>query len=332
MSISVVVPCYRSARTLPVLVERLTAVLGGVAGEHEIILVVDSTDGTWDVAGALALKYDHVQAIRMARNYGQHNALVAGIRAASHELIVTMDDDLQHPPEEVPKLVAALTDDLDLVYGVPAGEEHGVLRSLASRLVKAAMSVAIQVPNARSLSAFRIFRSFLRDGFDQVTGPHIEVDVGLSWGTTRVGAVTVRMADRAEGISGYTFRSLVAHALNLVMGYSTRALRVVTYLGVLIGLCGLLLAVRLLWLYFSGRTSVAGFTTVATMVAVFSSAQMIGIGVLGEYLGRVHSHGMGRPTYVIRERVGAPVAPGRNSTAHRVRLTEQPARSSGVTR
>lgn len=303
MPVSVVVPCYRSASTLPKLVERLYALPDD---DFEVILVVDSIDDTWDVASELAGKYEQVQAIRMARNYGQHNALIAGIRAARHDVIVTMDDDLQHPPEEIPKLLAALTDDVDLVYGIPDREEHGFVRSLASRIVKAGMAGAMDIRDANVLSAFRVFRSFLRSGFDQVHGPHVSVDVALHWTTTRIAAVTVRMDERTEGRSGYTFTSLVKHALNMMMGYSTRPLRAVTYLGLLIGGSGLLLAIRLVVLYYQGETKVAGFTTVATMIALFSSAQMIAIGVLGEYLGRVHASGMGRPTYVIRERVGGP--------------------------
>jgi glycosyltransferase involved in cell wall biosynthesis len=309
MSISVVIPCFRSASTLPVLVARLNEVLPAVAADYEIVLVVDSPDATWDVAAALAAAQGHVRAIRMARNYGQHNALIAGIRAAGMDLIVTMDDDLQHRPEEIPKLVAALTDEVDLVYGVAVEEEHGALRSFAARATKAAMSRIMDVRDARSISAFRLFRTSLRAGFDQVHGPDVSVDVALSWATSRVTPVTVQMDRRAAGRSGYTLSALVRHTVNMVMGYSILPLRLVTYMGFLIGACGLLLAGRVLWLYFNGQTTVAGFTTIATLVAVFSSAQMVAIGVLGEYLGRVHMRGMGRPTYLVREVVG-----GRNRT------------------
>jgi hypothetical protein len=163
------------------------------------------------------------------------------------------------------------------------------------------MGRTMGVPNADILGALRIFRTFLRSGFDQVSGPHVSVDIVLSWTTTRVGSVTVRMDRRAEGRSGFTLKSLAKHAVNMIIGYSTKPLRMVTYLGFIIGVCGLLLTARLIWLYFSGDTKVAGFTTLASLVTIFSSAQLIGIGVLGEYLGRVHAHGMGRPTYVIRE-------------------------------
>src|SRR5262245_5986811 len=116
--------------------------MSGATLAHEVILVVDgSPDNTWAVARELALRFPAtVRAMRLARNYGQHGALIAGIRAARFEITVTMDDDLQHLPEEVPRLVAALNDDLDLVFGLPRREEHGPLRSLASRLVKASMA------------------------------------------------------------------------------------------------------------------------------------------------------------------------------------------------
>ena len=285
---------------------RLNEVLPTTGPSFEIVLVVDgSTDDTWPVAADLARRHESVRAIRLARNYGQHAAIVAGARAARYDVIVTMDDDLQHPPEEVPKLLAALNDDLDLVYGIPEEEEHGVMRSLASRTVKVGMVAALGVHNARMLSAFRAFRSYLRAGFDQVSGPHVSIDVVLGWGTTRVGAVKVRMDQRAEGRSGYTFRGLLRHTTNMVLGYSTAPLRLVTYFGFLVGLAGFALFLRLLWLYYHGETTVAGFTTIASLIAIFSSAQMIAIGVLGEYMGRVHSTGMGRPTYIIRESVEA---------------------------
>ena len=305
MFVSVVVPCYRSARTLPTLVGRLNEVLRAAATAYEIILVVDSQDGTWEVARDLALHGSPIQALRLARNYGQQNALIAGIRAARYDVIITIDDDLQHPPEEIPKLLAALTDDVDLVYALPDEEEHGIMRSLASRIIKAGMSGAMGVRDARLLSAFRIFRTFLRGAFDNVSGPDVSVDVALSWATTRVGAVSVHMDDRTEGQSGYTFRSLVRHAINMMLGYSTKPLRLVTYLGFLVGVGGLLLTVRVLWSYIAGGTTLAGYTTTASMIALFASAQMIAIGVLGEYVGRIHGRGMGRPTYVIRERTVA---------------------------
>ncbi|GGK55718.1 glycosyl transferase [Planomonospora parontospora subsp. parontospora] len=310
MSVSVVIPCYRSEITLPPLVTRLVSVLRDMSVRHEVILVVDgSPDGTWNVAESLARRIDTVRAIRLSRNYGQHNALVAGIREARFDVVVTMDDDLQHPPEQVPLLLTALEGDrLDLVYGVPHQEEHGFLRSLASRSVKAGMSRALGIRNAQKISAFRAFRTCLRDGFEDLSGPHASVDVALSWGTAQIGSVGVHMNDREVGESNYNVRMLVRHAVNMLLGYSTAPLRMASYLGFLTGIIGLLLGGLVLWRFATGDTTVAGFTTITSMIAIFSSAQLISIGVLGEYIGRIHGGGLGRPTYVVRERVGLSAA------------------------
>jgi glycosyltransferase involved in cell wall biosynthesis len=310
VDVSIVIPCYRTPGTLPELTRRVSAVMNEHNLRYEVILVVDgSPDSTWDAASDVAAEDDHVRAIRLARNYGQHNAIIAGVRAAAYDVVVTMDDDLQHPPEEIPKLLAALTDDVDLVYGVPDVEEHGFARSLASRGIKAGMSMAMNVPNARLLGAFRAFRTFLRQGFDLVNGPHVSVDVALSWGTTRVAAAKVTMNERQSGRSGYTFAGLVKHTVNMLVGYSTTPLRLVTWFGFLVGFAGLALFARLLWQYYRGDTTVAGFTTIASLIAIVAAVQMIAIGVLGEYVGRIHAGGMGRPTYVIRERTDAAVRP-----------------------
>jgi glycosyltransferase involved in cell wall biosynthesis len=266
-----------------------------------ILVLDDDEDGTWQVAADLAGRDAAVRAIRLSRNYGQHNAIVAGVRAARHDVIVTMDDDLQHPPAQIPVLLAALTPDVDLVYGVPATEEHRALRSAASRCVKWALARTLRIRDARSVSAFRAFRSHLTPAFDGIAGPHASIDVALSWATTRVAATTVEMRHRADGRSGYTVRSLLRHTSNMVFGFSTSPLRMVTGVGLAVGLIGLALFTKLTYSYFSGATTVAGFTTIASMVALFASAQLVALGVLGEYVGRIHTGGMGRPTYIIRE-------------------------------
>ncbi|GGK67380.1 glycosyl transferase [Sphaerisporangium melleum] len=304
---SVVIPCYRSTRTLPDLVSRVVAVMDGRYAPYEVVLVVDgSPDDTWEVAAGLAARFPHVRALRLSRNYGQHNALLAGLRDARFEVTVTMDDDLQHPPEQIPALLAGLRDDLDLVYGVPYAEEHGPLRSLASRSVKAAMSGVLGIRTAGMISAFRAFRTHLRDGFDGFSGPHASIDVALSWATTRVGPVRVRM-DHRDGPSNYNLRMLVRHTANMLFGFSALPLRAASYLGFAVGLIGVVLGALVLWSFAAGDTTVAGFTSICLMIAMFSSAQLMAIGLLGEYVGRLHTNGMGRPTYVIRERTGASV-------------------------
>jgi undecaprenyl-phosphate 4-deoxy-4-formamido-L-arabinose transferase len=302
VNLSVIVPCYRSRATLPELVARLHTELPKVAEVFEIILVVDgSPDDTYAVARSLELQHPGtVRALLLRRNYGQHNALLAGLARARYEFTVTMDDDLQHRPEEIGTLIAPLSDPLvDLVYGVAAEEEHGFFRSLASRMVKAALSAA-DVPSARDVSAFRAFRTDLRDGFAHVADPFASVDVLLSWTTNSIRRVEIAMDHRTVGTSSYTFSSLARHAMNMVTGYGTVPLKLVTWLGFGCSLLGVVLLVFVLVRFLTGNIEVAGFTTLASMLAILSGAMMLSIGILGEYIGRLHFRSMQRPTFLVR--------------------------------
>jgi undecaprenyl-phosphate 4-deoxy-4-formamido-L-arabinose transferase len=317
MSITVVVPCYRSAAMLAELVAGLETELfhltsSGNIDDWELILVIDgSPDETGRVAEDLATNRENVRTLHLRRNFGQHNALLAGIKLARFDVVVTMDDDLQHRPDQVGALVSALGDQsLDLVYGVPIDEEHGFARSAASRVVKSALSLA-GVPNVRWVSAFRAFRIDLRNGFDDVVDPNPNLDVMLSWTTSSVAPVSVLMNRRREGRSSYGLIRLTRHALNMVTGYGVAPLKIATFMGFLFGLFGLVLVLVVIVNYVSGETTVAGFTTIAAMIALFSGAQLISLGIMGEYLGRLYFRTMGKPTYLIAGQEpssGAPVS------------------------
>lgn len=302
MNISVVIPCYRSRGTLPKLAADLLQELPKVAEKYEIIFVVDgSPDDTYTVARQLEREHpDHIRALLLRRNYGQHNALLAGFVRARYGITVTMDDDLQHRADQLPTILEPLTDPLvDLVYAVPREEEHGVFRSFASRTVKAALSAA-GVASASDVSAFRAFRTDLRDGFAHVADQFANIDVLLSWTTTAIERVVVEMDVRREGRSGYTFSSLVRHAMNMITGYGTVPLKLVSWLGLLVSFVGFLLLVYVVAQYFRGAIEVAGFTTLASMLALLSGAMMLSIGILGEYLGRLHFRSMQRPSFLVR--------------------------------
>jgi glycosyltransferase involved in cell wall biosynthesis len=231
-TISVVVPVYNSAETISELVRRLHEALTGVASAHELILVDDgSRDASWEAISALAAHDPRLFGIRHARNFGQHNALLTGVRAARYPLIVTLDDDLQNPPEEIPVLLAAFGDDVDVVYGARAHQQHGLFRNLASRLTHTALRWAMGVAVASDVTAFRLFRTQLRDAFTDYESSFVSLDLLLSWGTRRFSAVKVRHEPRAIGRSTYTQRKLMAHAFNMVLGFSVQPLRFASWLG-----------------------------------------------------------------------------------------------------
>lgn len=303
LEISAIVPVYRSAPILPELHIRLTEALSTIADRYEIILVEDcGGDESWAEIERLAAKDERVRGIRMSRNYGQHNALLCGIRAARYEVIVTLDDDLQNPPEEIGKLVARLGDDVDVVYGTPDQEQHGFLRDQGSRITKLALQSAMSAETARNVSSFRAFKTRIREAFAAYRGPFVSIDVLLTWGSTRFAHVRVRHEPRQAGASSYTFRMLVTHALNMMTGFSTLPLQIASLIGFLFTLFGFGILVIVLATYLiNGGSSVPGFAFLASIIAIFSGAQLFALGVIGEYLARMHFRSMDRPTYLVRE-------------------------------
>jgi len=300
-SVSVVVPVYNSMDSLPELVRRLGEVLPRCAREYELILVNDgSRDESAAVIAALTREHAWVRGLELMRNYGQHNAILAGIRAARNEVTVTIDDDLQNPPEETPKLLAKLDEGHDVVYGTPAREQHGLLRNLASRLTKLALQQAMGTSIARQVSAFRAFRTELREAFAGYSSPHVFIDVLLTWGAARFAAVVVRHDVRPYGTSNYTLPRLLFHALNMLTGFSTLPLQLASLLGFVFTLVGFALLAYVLAVYVANSGAVPGFTFLAAVLTLFSGVQLFALGVIGEYIARIHHRTMERPPYVLR--------------------------------
>ena len=299
--ISVIIPAYNSALSLPELLERLSSVLKGLGTPSEVIVVNDgSRDNTWDVLQGLAAQYQSLRAMNLMRNYGQHNALLCGIRAAQYATSVTIDDDLQHPPEEIPKLLARLSPDIDVVYGTPEAEQHGLWRNFASEVTKLAFKATMGVQVARDVGAFRAFRTQVRDAFASFHSPFLSIDVLLSWGTNRFAAVRVRHDPRHLGASNYTFRKLMAHAINMMTWFSTWPLRLASLIGFAFTLLGFAVLAYVLGRTLIEGSSVPGFPFLASVIAIFSGAQLFSLGIIGEYLARVYARTMERPAYVVR--------------------------------
>ncbi len=300
-SISVIVPVYNSEAILPDLVKRLQPVLALAAREYELIFVNDgSSDRSWEAIQRLRDEFDWVRGINLMRNYGQHNALLCGIRAARHEIVATMDDDLQHPPEELPKLLAEMERGHDVVYGAPGREQHGLLRNAASVFTKLALQSSMGGKTARHVSAFRVFRTQLRQAFAEYRSTFVSIDVLLTWGTTRFAAIKVRHDPRQSGVSNYTVLKLVTHAMNMVTGYSTLPLQVASLLGFACTLFSLGLLLFVIGRYLIQGTTVPGFSFLASAIGIFSGAQLFALGIIGEYLARMHFRMMERPTYAVQ--------------------------------
>ncbi|MGB8476862.1 MAG: glycosyltransferase family 2 protein [Candidatus Acidiferrum sp.] len=299
-SLSIVIAVFDGASSVPELCQRLTEVLTARGVPFEIIFVNDcSRDQSWEVIERLAADGSSVRGINLMRNYGQHNALLCGIRAARYDAIVTMDDDLQHAPEEIPGLLERLNEGFDVIYGTPESEQNGSFRAIASHLTRLALRAAVGAEVAKNVSAFRVFRTQLRDAFSSYQAPFVSIDVLLTWGTTRFAAKKVPFQPRSYGASNYTFGKLLRHALDMMTGFSTAPLQLASLIGFACTLFGLGVFVYVVGRYLA-QGSIPGFPFLASIIAIFSGAELFALGVIGEYLARMHFRTMDRPVYAVR--------------------------------
>jgi glycosyltransferase involved in cell wall biosynthesis len=304
MNISVVIPVYNGQDTISHLVERLAKVLPGVCSAYEVILVCDgSPDNSWKVIEDLGQQYPWVRGIAMMRNYGQHNALLCGVRAAHYEVILTMDDDLQHPPEEIHQLVEKLGEGFDVVFGIPKKLPHNWWRNFTSLVTKKVIGYVMGNQSIRDISSFRIFRTHIRDAFANYNGPDLELDFLLTWGTSKFGTVPVEEAPRTIGVSNYNMGKLITLALTMLTGYTTVPLRFASILGFVFTLIGMFFLIYVLVTYFI-LGSIPGFSFLASAIIIFSGVQLFALGIIGEYLARIFDRSFGRPTYQVYKTFG----------------------------
>jgi undecaprenyl-phosphate 4-deoxy-4-formamido-L-arabinose transferase len=298
--ISVVVPVFGDGSLLRELVDRAERPLRETLGvDWELLLVNDGSPmATWEEIARLAERYPNVVGINLLRNFGQHNALLAGILQSSGDVVVTLDDDLQQPPEAIPLLVESLRD-ADVVYGRPTNRPRGMVREFAGITIRLALASVLGVGHARQIAPLRAFRGTLRSAFRNYRSPYVSIDVLLAWATARIVAIPVKYDFRRRGGSGYTLRRLLSLAATMVMGFSVWPLRLASILGLFCAAFGGLVLGLVLFRYFRSGVTVPGFPFLASVIAIFSGTQLFALGIMGEYLARMYFRMMDRPAFII---------------------------------
>lgn len=291
VSISVVVPTFRSKAVLPELYKRLHGTLETITADWEIILVDDaSNDGTYAVMESLHAHDPRVKLVRFARNLGQHQATLCGLQRARGDYVLTLDDDLQNPPEEIPRFLAKLDEGYDLVIGRIDGDKaHSWSRNISSWLVQFLVGAILGKPKGLQLTAYRAMTRRAAEQIGSFTGAHAYLPALMlsSVPPDRIVNLPVEHHARASGESTYNLRKLVKLFSYLLINHSYLPLRLVTGFGFL--LCaasfayGLYVAVVALF----GGSGVPGFPTLAILVSFLSGATLLGMGVIGEYVGRL---------------------------------------------
>ena len=299
LGISLVCPVYCSAQTLRILVDEICTCLNGTH-KFEILLIDDrSPDSSWLEILQISKENSTVRGIRLGRNVGQHGALLAGIRSARFDKIVTIDDDLQNPPSEVIKLVQALDSNGGVVYGVSTDVKQKLWRKASSIGAKQLFKKFLGFDSAVKISSFRAFETNLRNAFSGEIGPSVSIDSLLTWSTSTFCSIDVQHHPRLQGKSHYSFRKLVRFMIDTATGYSVVPLRLATTLGSIVTILGF---VMFLWVTLRPLltgVSVPGFPLLAASLAIFSGTQLLVLGILGEYIGKMHFRVMNKPSYVI---------------------------------
>jgi glycosyltransferase involved in cell wall biosynthesis len=299
-SVSIIIPHFKS-ESINELVDRIESTLSGHL-KYEIIIVDDSNSrDSWLNLNGIYDKSLNVRCLELSKNYGQQNALLAGIGFAKYDLIVTIDDDLQIYPEEILEIYKYLNEhNLDLVYGTPKKISHNFGRKYASKFLKTFIKSILRVDLINGVNSFRIFRKKLINNFiDNSTGD-ISIDSMLFWSTANYGTIEVTHHKRKHGKSSYTFKKLLNLSIETILGYSTLPLRLSTYIGIMVTLLGIIFLTVLMIIYFTDTNVQEGYFSIIAIITVFSGVQLISLGIIGEYLRKIHINSMRKPSFVIR--------------------------------
>lgn len=300
-TVSIVIPVYESATTLQTLLGRIKGILDQALVSHEVIFVDDgSQDNSWTVLqGLQKANPESVTAIQLSRNFGQHNSLMCGFRHARGQFVLTMDDDLQNPPEEIPKLLNAIrASSFDVVYGAPSRREQQRSRNAGSILVRWFYRYVFK--SDVHISSFRVIRGETVRNLLTYDLDFTFVDGLLAWQTNRIGSVEVEHHHRSTGQSGYRVGKLLTLAFNLFTNFSLIPLQVVSCVGFLSACGGIVTGAYYLLRYLTGNIGVPGYASTVIAILVLGGIQLLSLGVIGEYLGRVHLNLNRKPQYVER--------------------------------
>ena len=305
MKLSIIVPVYNGAATIEALVSQLLDKLSDFY-RLEIVLVNDCSpaDNSAEVCRALAAQRSEVVFLDLARNFGEHNAVMAGLNHCTGSIAVIMDDDFQNPPADVIKLVDELGRGYDVVYSAYTKKKHHYFRNIGSRFNGWVASMLLRKPRDLYLSSHKAINRFLIDEITRYQGPYPYVD-GLIFRVTRnYSTVTVDHSARKEGRSGYTLRKLISLWLNMFTNFSILPLRLAVIAGLVFSIVGVIAAAIFFVEKLNNPDLPAGWASLIITLLLVSGVQLFTIGTLGEYLGRLFLQVNGQPQYVVREKIG----------------------------
>ena len=302
--ISIVIPCYNSSKSIGSIVDEIRQVISEQKGyRYEIILVNDcSVDQTMDVIENLCKSDVNIKGINLAKNFGQHAALMAGYSAASGELIVSMDDDGQTPACEMFSLINKINEGYDVVYASYKEKKHSLYRNLGSKFNAMMAEALINKPKNVQVTSYFVMRKFVKEEILLYKNAYPYV-LGLVFRTTKnIANIPVTHHDRKEGISNYNIRKLVSLWLNGFTAFSVKPLRVATAVGILCSFLGFIFMLYTIINKLLHPETLAGYSSVMATLLFLGGIILMVLGLIGEYVGRIYLSINSSPQYVIRDK------------------------------
>ena len=301
--VSFVIPCYRSEKTITAVVEEIDTTMSALCEyEHEIILVNDcSPDGTFSVISALAEGSDHITAVDLAKNFGQHAALMAGMHHAAGDIIVCLDDDGQTPADEVGKLLDKLQEGYDVVYASYEQKQHSAFRNFGSRVNAWMTEVMLSKPHELSLTSYFAAKRFIVDEMLRYEHAFPYVMGLVLRSTKNICNVPVHHRQREVGESGYSIGKLLSLWMNGFTSFSVKPLRIATYAGAITAVAGFIYALVIIIRHFVVGLAPVGWSSTTALLLIIGGIILLVLGLVGEYVGRIFMCINASPQYVERE-------------------------------
>ena len=304
MKLSFVIPCYRSENTISAVVQEIRETIATrPSTEYEIVLVNDySPDNVWQVIKKLAAEDTHIKGICLAKNFGQHSALMAGYGQATGDYIISLDDDGQTPASESFKLVDKIEEGYDVVYGYYRHSAQHLFRRFGSWVNKKMAEAIIGQPKTLHTTSFFIMRKFIADEIVRYPHPFAYISGLVFRATKSLGNVEVEHRHRIEGESGYTLTGLIRLWINGFTAFSVKPLRAATFIGILCALVGFGAGLFVIYKKLMFPEVPVGYTSMLATILFTGGMIMLLLGLIGEYIGRIYVSINQSPQYVVRER------------------------------
>jgi polyisoprenyl-phosphate glycosyltransferase len=303
---SVVIPVYNSSKSIEELCSRLISVFENtIKGSFEIILVNDfSTDHSWKLMCNLHEHDNRIKTVNLARNYGQHSAILCGFNLSQGKYTITLDDDLQHPPEEIPKLIKAMHDspDSDVVCGDYESKKHSIVRNLGTKLMNLILSKTTGRNPDIKMTSFRLIKGDVVRNINQLHISNPRIGNLINYVTHNIINAKVEHDKRKYGRSGYSFGRLIKDFLLNIINNSSLPLRIVSFIGIICSIFSFLIAIYIILKYFFVGVSVEGWTSTILIMVFFFGLILLSLGIIGEYLIRILTEAKKNPNYIIKEK------------------------------